>query len=89
MGGIDERLWSWFSGYVNIPFSEMTKLQSLRGSNQAVIPHLVSTHPALSWMLVANALYQMGPGGGGDSCHRALDHLQQLFPTGNAYTNTW
>ena len=73
--------------YVNIPVSEQRRIQSQYSSNrerkQASINSLISGHPAPSWRLVAHALYQMGLVHG-DSCHRALDRLQQLFPTGTA-----
>ena len=79
-----------FCDYVNIPDSEIMEISIKYGSDrerkEAFIPHLISTHPALSWTVVANALYQMGIYSGGDSCHRALDCLQQLFPTGRVHT---
>ena len=88
-------LWDDFSRYVNIPASEIDKIDrqysSLRERKQAVIPHIISTHPSLSWRLVAHALYRMVilyvyvPGVGDDTSHRALDRLQQKFPTGNTY----
>ena len=88
-------LWEVFSLCVNIPESEIGEIReqssySLRECKLAVSPHLISTHPSLSWTLVAYALYRMVPHydypyGGADSCHRALDHLQQKFPTGNTY----
>ena len=84
-------LWYLFSEYVNVPHSEREKIRrqysSHRERKQAVIPHIISTHPALSWELVAYALYEMTNDYGGDeSCHRALHHLQQLFPSGNIPT---
>ena len=91
LDSMEDHLWQVFSQYVNIPDSEREKIQveysSDRERKQAIIPHLISTHPSLSWRLVANALYQMVTGyvGVGDSSHRALDHLQQKFPTGNTY----
>ena len=90
-------LWDDFSPYVNIPESEIDKIRkqsySWRESKLAVSPHLISTHPSLSWTLVAHALYRMvtlyedyvDAYGDVVSCHRALDHLQQKFPTGNTY----
>ena len=73
--------------FVNIPESEQERIKSQYSSNrerkQAAINSLISGHPAPSWRLVAHALYQMGPLYG-DSCHRELDRLQQLFPTGTA-----
>ena len=84
LDSMEDWLWGVFSQYVNIPHSERMKIKGLYSSDrerrQAVIDSLISTHPAPSWRLVAHALYQMGSYG--DSCHRALDHLQQLFPTG-------
>ena len=87
-----DRLWLGFGYCVNIPHSEVWRIHrqcsSDRERKQAVIPYLISNHPALSWVLVARALYQVviwwggDDGGGGDSCHRALELLQQLFPTG-------
>ena len=80
---MDDSLWALFSEYVNIPQSESGKIlaeySSDRERKQAFIPHLITTHPALSWILVANALYQMLYGN--TSCHKALDYLQQQFPT--------
>ena len=92
LDSMKDSLWDIFSDYVNIPAFEREKIKgqysSDRERKQAVIPHLISTHPSLSWRLVANALYQMVTGYGGVSCHRALDHLQQKFPTGNTYCTT-
>ena len=88
LDSMDDGLWGVFSHYVNIPGSEQGRIQSQYSSNrerkQAAINSLISGHPAPSWRLVAHALYQMGTSSGGDSCHRALDRLQQLFPTGTA-----
>ena len=91
-------LWEWFSQCVNIPESEIEKIRrqyaygSDRKRKQAIIPHIISTHPSLSWTLVAHVLYQMVPLSSpylSDvdddlvSCHSSLDLLQQKFPTGN------
>ena len=87
LDSMDDGLWGGFSQYVNIPVSEQQRIQSQYSSGrerkQAAINSLISGHPAPSWRLVAHALYQMGLVYG-DSCHRALDRLQQLFPTGTA-----
>ena len=84
LDSMDDGRWSLFGMYVNIPASERERIQSQCSSNrerkQAVINSLISGHPAPSWRLVAHALYQMRE----DSSHRALDRLQQLFPTGTA-----
>ena len=87
LDSMEDGLWVGFSRYVNIPESEVKRIRSKYSSDkeckQAAIDYLISSHPAPSWRLVANALYQMGIFLiGGDSCHRALAHLQQLFPTG-------
>ena len=88
LDSMKDYLWWEFSNYVNIPDSEQEKIKaeysSDRERKQALIAHLISTHPSLSWRLVAHALYQMRTVYG-DTCHRALDHLQQKFPTGNTY----
>ena len=87
-------LWDVFSQYVNIPQSEIDKIKGQYSSDserkQGVIPHLISTHPSLSWRLIAHALYQVVIcpyvvvyGVGASSSHKALYHLQQRFPTGN------
>ena len=80
-------LWEEFSRCVNIPESEVERIRSKYSSDKerkkAAIDYLISSHPAPSWRLVANALYQMGIlFVGGDSCHRSLARLQQLFPIG-------
>ena len=84
LDSMDDGLWGVFGYYVNIPGSEQERIQSQNSSDrerkQATINYLISGHPAPSWRLVAHALYQMC----NDSCHRALDCLQQLFPTGTA-----
>ena len=90
LDSMKDDLWYYFSDHVNIPYSECEKIKveysSDRERKQAIIPHLISTHPSLAWRLVANALYQMvADCVGGVSSHRALDHLQQKFPTGNTY----
>ena len=86
LDSMDDDLWNWFSGDVNIPQSEVerirSKYSSLKERKQAAIDYLISSHPAPSWRLVARVLYQMGRYVPDDSPHRALAHLQQLFPTG-------
>ena len=86
LDSMEDWLWDLFSHYVNIPESEVKRIRSKYSSDkerkQAAIDYLISSHPALSWRLVANALYQMWFLIGGDSPHRSLAHLQQLFPTG-------
>ena len=88
LDSMDDDLWYTFGRYINLSSSETTKIvrqfSSDRECKQALIPYLITAHPALSWRLVANALYKMGYQYGGVSCHRALDCLQQLFPTGNS-----
>ena len=82
LDSMKDGLWAMFSHRVNIPWSEVERIRSKYSSakerKQAAIDYLISSHPAPSWRLVASALYQMGI----DSSHRALAHLQQLFPTG-------
>ena len=82
LDSMDDYLWDLFSRCVNIPESEVERIKSKYSSDkerkQATIDYLISSHPAPSWRLVASALYQMW----GDSPHRALAYLQQLFPTG-------
>ena len=88
LDNMEDGLWKVFSYFVNIPESEVKRIRSKYSSDkerkQAAIDYLISSHPALSWRLVANALYQTRrlPFVGADSCHRALIRLQQLFPTG-------
>ena len=89
---MSDGLWREFGGYANIPRSELDRIQgqctSDRECKQALIHTFLSSHPAPSWTLVAWALYMTewwGEGGHGDekgSCLRALNHLQELFPTG-------
>ena len=85
LDSMDDGLWISFSPYVNIPDSELLNISRQSSSDShrlsQAISYLISTHPSLSWRLIANSLYQMRR----DSCHRALDHLQQLYPTGNVY----
>ena len=96
---MEDVMWVAFSECVNIPLSEIGKISrqyvSLRECKHAVIPHLVSTHPCLSWTIVAHALYNMATYLSSPSsylyddavvsCHSSLDLLQQKFPTGNTY----
>ena len=86
LDSMKDGLWVVFSRRVNIPESEVKRIRSKYSSDkerkQAAIDYLISSHPALSWRLVASALYQMVTWTSGDSPHRALAHLQQLFPTG-------
>ena len=74
--------WHYFAQYIHLPDSERDKIKSQHASNRdckLALPHVfISAHPTPSWELVAHALYQMGD----DSCHRALEYLQQHFPTG-------
>ena len=76
--------WKEFGGYINTPESELQRIRrqctSDRECKQALIHSFISSHPAPSWTLVARALSEEGLWD--DSCLRALDLLQQLFPTG-------
>ena len=89
---MEDRLWWVFGRRVNIPHSELARIESQcsspRERKQAVIPYLISHHPCLSWTLIASALYRLVRWDVGDSSHRALDRLQQLFPTGTVYMYT-
>ena len=89
---MSDSLWREFGAFVNIPDSELDRIHgqctSDRECKQALIHTFLSSHPAPSWTLVAWALYMTewwGEDSLGDkesSCLRALDHLQELFPTG-------
>ena len=90
---MEDRLWEEFGHCVNMPGSELARIESqcssLRERKQAFIPYLISHHPCLSWTLIASALYRVVTWDDvGDSSHRALDRLQQLFPTGTVYMYT-
>ena len=90
LDSMDDDLWGMFSDYVNIPQSEVTRIRSKYSSDkerkQAAIDYLISSHPAPSWRLVANALYHMEYSIlGVDNPHRELIRLQQLFPTGTCF----
>ena len=87
LDSMSDKLWEEFGGYANIPESELERIgrqySSEREKKQAVIHSLTSTHPALSWTRIAHALYETADDELNDeSCLRALDRLQQLFPTG-------
>ncbi|CAI8042070.1 hypothetical protein GBAR_LOCUS23370 [Geodia barretti] len=79
-------LWRSFGGFANIPDSELDRIKeqctSDRECKQALILSFISSHPAPSWTLVARALYMTERSESEGSSLRALDHLQQLFPTG-------
>ena len=81
---MEDRQWNTFAQYINLPTSEQNKIRSQHASvrdRKLALPHVfISAHPTPSWELVAHALYQTGVWG--DSCHRALEYLQQHFPTG-------
>ena len=86
LDSMDDGLWWEFSHHINISESEVKRIWSKFSSDkeckQAAIDYLISSHPAPSWRLVANTLYQMVIWTGNHSSHRALACLQQLFPTG-------
>ena len=86
-------LWRWFGAYANIPESERDRIKaqctSDRECKQALIHSFISSHPAPSWTLVAWALYMTEGEEGDGSCLRALDRLQQLFPTGTVDFLGW
>lgn len=89
LDSMDDILWGQFSHCVNIPVSEQERIRRQYSSagdrKQAIISLFIYSHPARSWKLVANALYQLGSRtvvGDGASCHTALNHLRKLFPTG-------
>ena len=79
---MNDREWHYFARCINLPTSVQNKIESQHASDRdrkLALPHVfISAHPTPSWELVAYALYRMG----GDSCHRALEYLQQHFPTG-------
>ena len=81
---MEDEWWGNFAHYINLPMSVQDKIRSQHASNRdrkLALPHVfISAHPTPSWELVAHALYQMGIND--DSCHRALEYLQQHFPTG-------
>ena len=93
---MSDGLWRRFGGYANIPDSEMERIEarctSDRECKQALILSFISSHPAPSWTLVAWALYITERGDsdeGNGSSLRALDRLQQLFPTGTVDFLGW
>ena len=79
---MSDDLWEWFGRCVNTPESELERIKgqytSDRECKQALIHSFISSHPAPSWSLVAWALYQT-------ESLKALDRLQQLFPTGKVF----
>ena len=82
--------WETFGSCVNTPKSELERIKgqytSDRKRKQALIHSFISSHPAPSWSLVAWALYQTVLFSSVDSSgHKALDRLQQLFPTGKIF----
>ena len=82
--------WETFGDCVNTPESELERIKgqytSDRERKQALIHSFISSHPAPSWSLVAWALYLAGSLNIDDgNCHKALDRLQQLFPTGKIF----
>ena len=88
LDNMEDRLWEVFSDYVNTPDSERERIRRQYSSDKdrklAAICYFISNHPAPSWTLVARVLYLMGRLYG-ESCHRSLDRLQQLFPTGTVH----
>ena len=83
-------LWEEFGRCVNTPESELERIKgqytSDRERKQALIHSFISSHPAPSWSLVAWALYlTVNFSLDDDSSHKALDRLQQLFPTGKVF----
>ena len=85
--------WETFGRCVNTPESELERIKgqytSDRECKQALIHSFISSHPAPSWSLVAWALYLTGSSSSDDgSSHKALDRLQQLFPTGKIFYTT-
>ena len=84
--------WEEFGRCVNTPESELERIKRLytsdRERKQALIHSFISSHPAPSWSLVASALYLtvfVLSSDADDSSHKALDRLQQLFPTGKIF----
>ena len=87
---ISDDQWELFGRCVNTPESELKRIKgqytSDRERKQTLIHSFISSHPAPSWSLVASALYQTELLYGADgSGHKALDRLQQLFPTGKVF----
>ena len=82
---MSDGLWDVFGSYINTPKSELERItkrcSSVKECKHALISSFVSSHPAPSWTLVAQALYWTGWLKDNDSCLRALDLLHQL-PTG-------
>ena len=79
---MSDDLWEWFGRHVNTPESELERIKGQYTSDkeckQALIHSFISSHPAPSWSLVASALYHT-------ESLKALDRLQQLFPTGKVF----
>ena len=90
---MSDSLWRTFGDYINIRESELGRIEGQctndRECKQALIHTFLSSHPAPSWALVAWALYMTESEWGDGSCLRALDHLQQLFPTGTVFLLVW
>ena len=89
LDSMSDEQWERFGRYANIPDSELVRIRrqysSEREKKEAVIHSLTSTHPAQSWTRVAHALYRTAWAWSDESCLRALDRLQQLFPIGTVY----
>ena len=90
---MSDSLWRMFCVYTNIPDSEVDRIRgqctSDRERKQTLIHTFLSSHPAPSWTLVAWALYMTDYLEEDGTCRRALDHLQQLFPTGTVFSLVW
>ena len=84
---MEDEWWDTFAQYINLPESVVNSRNKIRSQHASdrdrklALSHVfISAHPTPSWELVAHALYQMGTFN--DSYHRALEYLQQHFPTG-------
>ena len=83
---MSDHLWRTFGEYINTPKSELKRIEqectSDKECKEALIHSFISSHPAPSWPLVAQALYMTDKERDDESCLKAFNLLQQLFPTG-------
>lgn len=88
---LSDNQWKTFGRCVNMPRSELDEIEKQCSSNreckETLIRSFISSHPAPSWILVAWGLYLTGTFSSHDgSNHKALNKLQQLFPTGKIFS---
>ena len=78
--------WYYLAIDLNIPYSKVehirVQFQSIKHCKEEYLKEFLKSHPAPSWWVVAEALYQMGCLKDNPAYHTALERVVSMYPTG-------